>query len=202
MGEYVTEKGLRITTKPIDPLIIKRVSDSVQTPRRPTYEAKTISGRVEVHPMDEEVARQVEGGALQWAFYQEELERSNNERFEKFLNVMFMLGTECDLPDDGWELLDSMLGLNVPEHPDQKRSHYLMTHLNQKDLARLQLQIMRETGVDEETLREVEESFPDSVRSESPEPGGSFVDSLATARPAPQVALATQPDLRGRGDGY
>lgn len=191
---YTTENGLKIKLKKIDPLLIKRVADSVPTPVRPTYEAKTMSGRIEVHPMDEQIAKDVEGGELQWAFYQEELARTDGQRFERLLNVMFMKGTECELPNDGWEEEDAMLGLFVPDHPDQKRSHYLMTHLGQEDVARLQIEILRLTGVPEETIQEVEASFPDTTRNGNGT-ARTLIDAIGDSQPLAQIELETQQDI-------
>ena len=59
---FTTSTGLQIQVKPVDPAFLQRVLRSVEIPKRPTYEAKTFSGRVERHPLDAESAGQTEGG--------------------------------------------------------------------------------------------------------------------------------------------
>ena len=173
-GQYA---GLEIITKQVNPSMIQRVMASTEIPKRPTYETKTASGRVLVFPMDEQAAKETPGGENQWEYYQETLTNSRMEQNNKVVNALFLLGTECSLPSDGWEELDEALGLDVPEKENLKRAHFLMTHLQPRDIIGLTTDIMRETGVDEAVIQEAEDSFRDSV-NDRPNGPGTMVDTL------------------------
>lgn len=163
---FETSTGLKITIKKVPPMFLQKVMNSVELPKRPTYETKTISGRTEIWPMDKDAAAQTEHGVARWEYYQEELERARNTQNERVMSAAFLLGTECDVPDDGWEKRQQFLGLDVPDDPDARRAHYLMTELPSEDIAELMSRIFRSIeGVPEELINDAEASFRRSVRS-------------------------------------
>lgn len=194
MGEYTVQKGeyagLVITTKPVNPSIIQRVLGSVVTPKRPVYEATLAGGRKQYFPMDEVAAEQTPGGKEQWELYREQMRDAQSEQNNKVVNAIFLLGTDCTLPVGGWEELDRMLGLDIPEQPDAKRAHFLMTHLEPSDIIGLTTAVMRETGVDESVIQEAEDSFRDSVRN-GPGGPGTVADAIGHQGQNSQDQLAS-----------
>lgn len=163
---YVTKAGLEITLKTVDPSIIQQVMRSVPMPKRPTYEAKTFGGRYETHPLDEESAAQTPGGTAQWEAYQADLVQAQAEQNDRVTKALFMYGTDCEVPENGWAAKHEFLGLYVPVEPDMRRAHYLSSELSAEDLGNLITAIMRRTGVSEEAIADAEAAFRSAVRAE------------------------------------
>lgn len=166
---FKTTKGLEIEIKSVDPALIQRVMRSTPMPPRPVYEAKTFGGRVEFHPLDEESAAQTPGGQGQWDLYQEQLTEAQTEQNDRVIRALFLYGTDCIVPDDGWVAMHEFLGMNVPTDPEMRRAHYLSSELSAEDLAGVTSAIMKMTGVSEEAIADAEAAFRGAVR-DKPEP--------------------------------
>lgn len=167
---FTTGSGMKIELKRIDPVFLQSVISSVKMPERPKYEAKTISGRTEYHVMDEESAKQTEGGEKLWADYQDELNRATGEQTERSLRALFLDGTvrpKGAFVDHDWEKRMRIIGVDVPSDPDELWVMYLMMSLNSDDIIRMSSHIMRLTGVDEEVIQQAEDSFRDSSKDSS-----------------------------------
>jgi hypothetical protein len=160
---YTTSDGREVQIARVDPMFIQRVINSVKMPKRPSYEIKTLSGRTETHLMDAESAKETPGGEDIWEQYSTELAQATNEQNSRLMNALFYMGTKCDVPDDGWESKWSFLGIDVPEKPDERRAFYLTSELPTEDTIGLMSAILRLTGVPEESLREAQDAFRNSV---------------------------------------
>jgi len=53
---YVLEDRNWVRLLDVNPLLVRMAMRAVKLPKRPTYSVTTMSGRVEVHPLDEESA--------------------------------------------------------------------------------------------------------------------------------------------------
>lgn len=150
--------GEKIAVFKVSPSLVQKVISSVKTVKRPTYETKTFSGRVEVHPMDEVVAQQTPGYQGVWDQYVEDKAEMEAERNERLATVLLSRGTRYDLPS-GWEEEHEALGLVIPTEPNARRAHYLAVELDPEDLNDLVKEILRLTGITEERIKEAEASF-------------------------------------------
>ena len=162
---YVCKSGLKVKVTPIPPMLLQKVMNSVPLPKRPTYETKTISGRTEDWPMDEESAAQTPHGKARWDFFQEETTAAQARQNEQVTMAAFLFGTECEIPEDGWDEMQAFLGLEVPTQPDQRRAHYLATELPAEDIAGLMQAVMGQLQLPEELVADAEASFQRAVRS-------------------------------------
>lgn len=163
---FTTGTGIKIELQRIDPVFLQSVISSVKMPERPTYTATTVSGRQETHLMDEESAKQTEGGEKIWSDYQEELSRASTLQTERSLRALFLDGTvrpEGAFIDPKWQRKMEIIGVNLPSDPDELWVMYLMMSLSSDDIIRMSTHIMRLTGVDEEMIQQAEDSFRDSV---------------------------------------
>lgn len=168
--------GTKIKLLPVQPMLLNKVMTSVTIPKRPTYETRSISGKVQVHPMDEKAAKETPGGETMWVYYQEESESALSEQNSRVVNAIMVMGTECDIPQTGWQDKQRALGIEIPTDPDLLRAHYLLTHISDPaELNEIISKIMRLTGVSEEVISQAEGSFQRSVRSE-PERSLDVVD--------------------------
>lgn len=151
-------KGERIGVFKVSPSLVQKVIQSVKLPRRPTYETRTFSGRVEVHPMDELVAQQTPGYQGLWDQYVEDKNEAEAERNERLATVLLSRGTRYTLPT-GWEEEHEALGLVLPTEPNARRAHYLSVEMDPADLNDLVKEVLRLTGITEEKIKEAEASF-------------------------------------------
>ncbi len=164
---FITERGMTIECKRIDPVFLQAVISSVTMPEVPTYEAKVgFSGRTETHRMDALSAEQTDGGEETWRKYIEELTAATNAQTEVSLKALFLDGTvrpEADFIDREWERRMNIIGVKLLEDPDALWVQYLSMSLTTDDIINLSTKIMRMTGVAEEVIQEAEDSFRDSV---------------------------------------
>lgn len=154
-------------------MLLQKVMNSVEMPKRPTYEAKTLSGRVEVWPMDNESATQLDHGESRWSYYQEELSKAQNVLNERVMNVAFLYGTEVKIPENGWAEMQVMIGMEVPpiEQMERRKAHYLATELSAEDVSGLMLALWRVIGTPEDVIAEAQGSFSGVVHNESEQSG-------------------------------
>ncbi len=153
--------GERIEVFKVSPTMVQKVISAVKTVKRPTYETRTFSGRVEIHPMDKLVAEQTPGYQGVWEQYLEDKAEVDAERNERLATLLLSRGTRYNVPTDGWEEEHEALGLVVPTEPNVKRAHYLAVELDPDDLNDLVKEVLRLTGITEEKIKEAEASFRD-----------------------------------------
>jgi len=165
---YVTETGLVIKISSIPPMLLQKVMSSVKMPERPTYEAKVgFSGRVEIWPLDEVSAKETEHGVTRWEYYDEVKTQQQAIQNDRITAAAFLFGTECEIPENGWDKRQEYLGLEIPTDPDQRRAHYLATELSAKDVADLMQAVLGTLQIPEEAIADAEGSFQRSVRDGS-----------------------------------
>jgi len=170
---FVTENGLEVKIKKVPPMILQKVMNQVKMPERPMYEtAPTVSGRTEVWPLDADSAEQTEHGKARWDYYLEQLESAQAVQNENVTRACFAFGTECEIPEDGWDEIQEELGIEVPpkEKANLRKAHYLMTELGAEDIAELMAMIMRNMSLPEEITTEATASFRGAVRNGSDGP--------------------------------
>ena len=166
--EYIASDGLVLTLNPVKQLMLQKVMNSVKFPEIPTYETTTLSGRVELHPMDEESAEQTEGGLEIWEKYVEEEQAANILQNDKVLKTVLITAVDVDLPeDDDWLYELEIIGIDQTPGESGKKLDYLYLHLDQEDLQEILTITMKLSGATEEAIQEAEDSFSDTLRDES-----------------------------------
>lgn len=171
-GKYA---GLAVTVnKPSPEFLLKmqKVYNSAKMPKRPKYEAKTGKGHIEEHYMDELSAQQTPGGMAKWRAYQEESQAFRVQQNDNVVNALFYFCVECVVPEDGWEDEQMYLGIEVPQQPKQRMVHFLTSELDTDDFSTLTTEIMRQSGMNDELVREAENSFRMAIRDEPGQAGG------------------------------
>lgn len=201
-------KGVVVTIKSIQPLLLNKVLRSVKVPKRPTYTTVTVTGKEQEHPMDEESAAETPGGKAMWEYYEEMKEEAQAEQNDRMTTAIFAMGSDfsfSDLPkvrnDEtgemepwNWEAEHSLLGIDVPAEPRLKKAHLLSTSLEADEISSLTTKIMKKSGVDEEAVKEAEESFRNAVR-DRPEQSRQLVDAGANQGGYTQQQLEVQRPL-------
>lgn len=173
-------KSVVVTVKTIQPLLLNKVLRSVKLPKRPTYETETVTGAKQLHPLDKESAAETPGGKAQWEYYEEMLQEAQGEQNDRMTTAIFAMGSDFDIdsiPEDAksWEAEHALLGIEVPQELRLKKAHLLSTSLGSDEISALTTKIMKKSGVDEEAVKEAEDSFRDALRDRSPE-AGNVVD--------------------------
>lgn len=163
---FKSSKGVEIRLQSVDPLFLQTVSRSVKIPEVPTYETKTMSGRIEVHPFDAKAAEQTPGGVEIWQKYQSELADAIAEQNDRVLRAAFLDGTvrPKEWHDERWFKRMRIVGIDLPDDEDELWVMYLLTTLSQEDIATLTTKIIRLTGVPEEMIEAAEEIFRSGIR--------------------------------------
>ena len=165
--KFTTESGVGITLKQVKGVLVQKALRSVTMPEHPTYETTTMSGRVQTHRMDEKAASETEGGIELWKSYQSELEEAQVEQNNRVMDAVLSTGVDVDIPDDDeWTEELEAIGLEPRTGRIGRKLDYLSTILGTGDLPEIFKEIMRLTGAPEEVVKEVEDSFSDSIREE------------------------------------
>lgn len=195
-GKYA---GLTIWLKELSPDFytkMQKVYGTVKIPKPPKYEARTASGRVEEHYMDELAAQQTPGGEAKWLAYQQDLQEARAAQNDRVTMAMFYYAVDFELPDDGWETEHHFLGLTVPLDEQQKRAHFLTVELDPVDIAGLMAKTMRKVGINEELVKEAEDSFRGAIRN-GPGQAGTVEDPGGDSAGTAKGTLATHRSIRG-----
>ena len=181
---FVTSTGVEITLKSISPVLMAKVRTSVEFPKRPTYEAKTITGDIEVHEHDE-TTLETDGDREAWQRYLVEFMQAEQEQARRVGNALFKRGIDyevLELPeDDRWIKEQKELGVKVPKDPLERKRHWLETEAftTEVEIQRLSLRLMAMSGVSEEVLEAAERSFRGEVGRDAtsgPEDQGGSVE--------------------------
>ena len=174
--QYMMSTGVLLHLKPVNPMLIKKTASTVTIPGKPTYETITMSGRKEKHFLDEQSAKETEGGEEDWANYKATLNTAQELQNDRITFIILAKGTEFTLPDDGWEEIQEISGIDIPERTIEKKVHYILTEGSTDDLGNIMTLIMRLTGVTEETIAQASDTFRGAVRDE-PETTGRVDES-------------------------
>lgn len=153
------KENLWIEVAPINPMLLRMAMSAVKLPVRPTYEARTSGGRVELHPLDEVAAAENARDQAKWEMYTEERSEAQGARTDASMRATFFYGTKFTPPNTGWDVEQEMLGIPVPTQPELRKAHYLMSVLTLPDMNGLMRAITRGMGVSEEAISQAEGSF-------------------------------------------
>lgn len=164
-----TSSGVELKINSISPMLIDRVNQSIPVPPVPTYEAKTITGEVEIHEHDLTTLDTPEA-QKEWAEYEKALAERSSLVTQRMLDVFILRGLDIELPeDDSWAEDQVFLGIDVPTDERALKIHYVLTEVLQtaSDLTGLTSAVMAKTGVSPEVLANVEASFRRTVEGEA-----------------------------------
>ena len=156
---YVTKARIWIKLLEFNPLRIRKAMSKLTIPKRPMYEAVTMGGRKEQHPLDEVSAADNPHDKARWEMYLEERDEAINKRTDAMTLVLFAYGVDYEIPDTDWETMQTLVGIDIPTDPKLKKVHYLETELDPTDLQGLLAVLTRRFGVTEEEVKEAEETF-------------------------------------------
>lgn len=158
---YVTKDRIWIRLLDFNPLLIRKAMKSSDLPKRPTYQVKTMGGRVETHPLDAVAAQDDPKDLARWQMYLEDREEAINKRTDNTTMALFAYGTDFEIPNTGWEEMQELIGIEIPTQTTLRKVHYLETVLDPSDLQGLLAALTKRMGVSEAEVKEAEDSFRD-----------------------------------------
>jgi hypothetical protein len=163
-NEYITKHGVKIKFVNIQGLLDRFRASHVE-PRPPEYEAPTIGGGVERHPLTDQTAEtDVEKKAL--AEHRKLLAAFQEKVSSDFVNLVLQRGIEIEINGDEWARGQAQFGIDVPTDPAARRQHYLQTEVLtgskddiQEDITRIITGVLNASGVDKEATAQLEAVF-------------------------------------------
>lgn len=166
---FTTEKGVILRLKAVEAMKIKMVQDTFKLPEAPTYNATQPSGKTQTFKLDEVSALDNPQDTARYAQYLKDYAKVMEDQNLRVTRAIMFYGTELlsPLPNDGWEEMQVMNGIDVPTHPEMKRAHYLVTEISNVDLQVLLRLIMAKSGVTEEEIAKIEATFRGQVPARS-----------------------------------
>lgn len=169
--KFKTSRGLEIVLRQIPPYLIQMATQTVEIPEVPTYEVELLGGGKEVHKHDEtSIAQSSDEEKQIWKNYKIKVGLAEAKASEILLNMILMEGVIIDLPDpDSFIRHMKVMGITVPEDSEERLLMYKKAYVigNTSDAQEIIRQVLELTNVSGDLLKQVEDSFPDSVESQS-----------------------------------
>jgi hypothetical protein len=196
-----TSRGVTVTCLPIQSLLDK-LNAQYKPPEPPSYEVKTATGAVERHAHDATTLETDEDRAA-WQAYLQARADAQTAQSLALTRLVLLRGISVDMPtDEQWVKEQEWLGLQVPDDPFERKLHYIETEViaGVADIEAIMLGVMRESGVPEELLAQMDATFRHQVgQFNGHEAGGP-------ATPADGPGVVLQPAVRagegGRANGH
>lgn len=180
---YTTSRGVTLDFVGIAPMLDKlRVTFAIPTP--PQYAVKTLQGNTELHDHDE-TTLQTDDDRAMWANYLKEKTEAERRYNQALMRLLLLRGVRVDMAE-GWEAEHTYLGFVVPTDPIEKKMHWLETEVlgTVQDYEAVMLGVLEASGVSEEVLTQIGESFRYSVaRTEIKRPQTAGTQGMELQRP-------------------
>lgn len=193
---FTTSRGVTVKFVGIASLLDK-LNGQFHLPDAPFYEITTATGAKEKHLHDDTTVQTDEERAA-LAAYKVEIARLNAEQQAKLTRLVLLRGITFDYPtDEMWVKEQAYLGIQVPDEPMDRRLHYIETEViaNAADVEAITLGVMEASGVPEEMVRQMAESFRHSLgESNGHEAGGPDPDGNG-------LGMVLQPEIRTGASG-
>lgn len=172
---YQTATGRELILNPLPPLQIQLVRDAAvkeaerkfgERLYKPTYTLDTGDGATETHEHDEATIAQDPEAKRAWDAWQAQEAQFDAYSNDKIMRFILLRGISFEMPaDDEWMEMQAYFGIDVPEAGLDRRFHYIQTEIigSVTDLTALMSEIMKISGVDEETVAAAQATFRDTL---------------------------------------
>lgn len=197
MDTYLTSRGYTIRFKSI-PLLWQKLIQQFPMPQAPTYEVKTATGATETHPHNETTLETDQDRAA-WAEYQRTLKIRGAAFLTAQIRMCLLEGVEVVArPNVDWEKRQRLIGFTVPDDPLEKEMYFLETEItaNETDVMQLIAGVARMSGIDEEAVSDLENSFRGAMERKR-----QNAERIAERNSDAEAGLADGDALRTNGNG-
>lgn len=200
-NKYTTSRGITVEFCGIATLLDKlQAAHSQNAPKPPTYQQDSANGKVTFDHDATTIETDEEKAA--WAEYVKAREEHQAKYNLALTRLVLMRGLIVEMPqDNAWEQQQKFLGIPVPVDALERRMHWLETEVigGVADMEKIMLGVMGASGVPEELLSQMAESFRHPLErdttSESENEAGQ-VDSHAEIRTSADRVQAGQVNER------
>lgn len=158
---FTTPSGRELTLRPVGRRYVQQILSKPEMPKKPTYEAVTVSGHVEIHEHDEKSLETDEEKAA-WLDYQTAQKEVVDERLANLTMFLFIEGVVDDPPPlDEWSVDLKRWDLEVPDDPEELKSFWLENEVCPgESMGRLMARLFQVAGLaDEEGAAQLESLF-------------------------------------------
>jgi hypothetical protein len=167
---FINSSGKSFAIQGLPPLIVPMIAGDLPKPVKPTYTIVTAAGDEEIHDHDE-TTLQTEEDKKAWEDYQNAMKVLEGELSNRMLTCVLVDGVDIDDEIDlkRWEKRQSLMGISVPEDPDEKLLQYKksMVIRSSDDIVNLISAVLAITGIGREALDKARDSFQDKLEPES-----------------------------------
>jgi len=190
-----TSRGHRIECLPIATMLDELQSEyNNKIPQPPTHTITDIADvSVDIPYTEESIKSASEEDRAKWQRYADEKARLETEVSERRVRVIATQGVRVlDMPeDDAWVADHEWMGYTVPASPIQRLYHYVKTEVlgTQEDGIKVTAGIYRASGVDQEVLNQIEESFRDSLGRRNGQDAGTDTQNHGADEPGEAIRL-------------
>lgn len=161
---------MTIELKPVSQFKIDTLRSSKVEPLPPTYEVKTVTGDVQVFPLDETIATNKDR-LPEWNSYLSEKKKLEAEYAKKFLELMIWEGTEVTVPDieSEWQKSNDYFGIVIPDNIVARKMFYVTNEIlaTQEDVGNLLAEILTVSKIDEEVVDKLRASFRVAIQGQA-----------------------------------
>lgn len=193
-NKYRTSRGVEVEFLSIA-VLLDKFQSAHKPPPKPTYKLKNALGADEEHELDEKSLTEkpdqfTPEQHAAWQAYLVENAKATDEYNRALTRLLLMRGIVVEIPKtDEWVKQQEWLGITVPADPMERRLHYIETEVmgSVADYERVTLGVMSASGVSENLLKQVEDSFRGRV-------GGDTAEATAPA----EKQMASHDKIRTR----
>lgn len=173
---WTSSRGITIKLAPLSPLLIEKmklgVDRDIGVPKKPTYETIVGTGEnitTQEIEHDEKSIEETPQDKPKWDAYVAHVKKHEAELNARFLRAVKMMVVRFDMPeDDGWIEIQKMIGVDVPDDPDERRIHYLDTEIlgDPQDLFEIATRATMAGGLDKESRAAAIALFRGAIQKE------------------------------------
>lgn len=184
--EHITSKGITVQIVGVAPALLARVEEGYRLknpqPVRPTYEAETMGGDIELLPHDETTLRTEEDREA-WTTWVQADAAWKNGLNSTMLRAIILKGvmTPPDYETGDWVELQEYLGVTIPTNPAERRIHYFETEVmtSKDDIVDILVKVIRASGLNEEEASRIEATFRADVQGTTGDDGQPAEEPVA-----------------------
>lgn len=154
MPEWTSSRGITIGLLPLSPILMQKVrlgvENDVGIPEKPTYTVPVGTGEhtsTQEIEHDKKSIEETPEDKEKWDDYLEHEIEFNAVLNERMAKAIMLMSVKFDMPeDDDWMKIQKILGVDVPDDPDERKQHYLETEIMGSPQDTIELMAMATIG--------------------------------------------------------
>lgn len=167
VATYTTSRGYVVEFLAV-PNLLAKLASQFPAPTPPTYEVKTAGGPTETHTHNE-TTLETDADKEAWRAYEHNVALHAANFWNAQVKLSLLRGIKVLNADDEklktWADEQTLIGFEVPTNDSERRLHWLQTEVaaSNEDLIMIVAGVSRQTGIPEEAVLQLEQSFRGAV---------------------------------------